>query len=251
MMKQVLSLIPARYGSKRFAGKPLALILGKSLIRRTYESAFGAASQTFVVTDDAAIQNHVLSFGGNVLMSPDTCATGTERIAWALKQPGSPSGEIVVNVQGDEPLVTHEAIRKVVEALVCTPGASISTAVTEVPASEAASAHIVKCVRDKSGKALYFSRAPIPHGGIMNYKHLGLYAFRREFLLNLASLEKTPLQEAEDLEQLGWLERGFSIQTCVVKSYGPAVDTPQDIQTVENYLCQKNLSLSQAESVPH
>jgi 3-deoxy-manno-octulosonate cytidylyltransferase (CMP-KDO synthetase) len=247
----VIGLIPARFGSKRFPGKPLSKIFEKTLIQLTWENASQVIKNLWVVTDDPRIGEHVESFGGKVIYSPQDLSSGTERIAWALGQKNGPNGNIVVNIQGDEPCLSHEAICEVIKTLQNSPDAVMATPVVEMMGPEMNNPHHVKCVTDKFGKALYFSRSPIPYRASSFKKHLGLYAYRKEFLLKLPTLEDTPLQKLEDLEQLKVIEHGYTIQTCTVSSFAPSVDVPEDIKIVENYICQKNLSLLQGASAPH
>lgn len=245
---QPICFIPARFGSKRFPGKPLAKILGKSLIQLTWENARQSSVNPWILTDDIRIFEHVKDFGGNVLMTPQECRSGTERIAWTLMQDGAPQGDIIVNIQGDEPCMPPEAIEKAVALLLDDPSLQMATAVTEIPREKGLSENIVKCVFDAMGNALYFSRSLIPSRTERVFKHLGLYVYRRTFLPRLFALPETPLQQAEDLEQLKALEHGVLIRTCIVDDFGPAVDVPEDIQTTETYLCRKNTSLLQAGS---
>lgn len=255
-----LGIIPARYGSSRFPGKPLVPILGKSLIQRTYENAQKCETldELVVATDDRRIFDHVRSFGGNVVMSGLNCPTGTDRIVDVLHACRNyDSFSIIVNIQGDEPCLSPSTLQAVIHTLLLS-DAEVATAVTPLPETEATSSHIVKCVMDQQGHALYFSRALIPSGknlafrtNVPYYRHIGLYAFKRPFLMQYPHLPPTPLQLAEDLEQLKILELGYRIKTAIVDDVSLGVDTPEDIKKVEQYLCQQSTSLSLAESSPH
>ena len=242
---KTVGVIPARWQSSRFPGKPLAHILGKSLIRRTYENALGCKSldAVFIATDDERILNHAQEFGAKVFMTSPSCPTGTDRV-WEVIECHCEGAEVIVNIQGDEPCLEPSVIDTLVDKLYATPGAVMTTPVAKISDIQAiSSAHHVKCVFDKEGKALYFSRSPIPFmrqdKNISYYRHLGVYCFRRAFLKSYVLLERTPLQESEDLEQLKILESGFPIHTCIVDDQSVGVDTPEDLKTLENLLCQK------------
>lgn len=249
--QSVVAIIPARYGSKRFPGKILADIKGKSLIQRTYENARRCPllEEIIIATDDERIFDHVLAFGGKPVMTPADCANGSERIAFVLdKFPTLQEAEVVVNIQGDEPCVDPIATIKIVEALRGDPIAMMSTAVVKIEsAEEAASPGDVQCVMDLNGNVLYFSRAFIPgslgqgyRSHVDYYKHVGIYAYRPHFLLKYRDLPMTPLQKAEDLEQLKALEHGYRIKAAVVKSVSVGVNIPEDIKKVEQELCKQS-----------
>jgi 3-deoxy-manno-octulosonate cytidylyltransferase (CMP-KDO synthetase) len=258
--QKVVGVIPARYASTRFPGKPLANIMGKTLIQRTYENALRCShlDALVVATDDRRIYDHVVEFGGTVVMTPE-CPTGTDRIAYVVAHESHlQQAEIVVNVQGDEPCLDPNVTQRIIEVLQKDPDAAMSTAVVVLDSDEeAANPGDVKCVLDLNGNVLYFSRALIPGGFSLDfrknhtvyYKHLGIYAYRREFLLKYPHLPPTPLQLAENLEQLKVLEHGYKIKTAVVDSVSIGVNTPEEIKKVEQVLCKQNSFLSQAESV--
>lgn len=244
---KIAGIIPARYGSSRFPGKPLALIAGKTLINRTYDNAKRCQllDEVYVVTDDKRIFDHVVGFGGKAVMTPSECPTGTERIAEAIKSENQLSDyDVIVNIQGDEPLLEPEVIGSVIEKLLEDEDASVSTAAVKISSEEEAKNYsVVKCVVDKNGKALYFSRTLIPNGhsgewlpDVTYYKHLGIYGYRRDFILHYADLEQTPLQKAEDLEQLKVLENGYCIKVSIVESCSVGVDRPEDIKQIEQLL---------------
>ncbi len=245
MTHKIIGMIPARFGSSRFPGKPLAKISGKSLIQRTYENAKRCPllQEIYVATDDERIFSHVEDFGGKAVMTSPDCPTGTERLAEAIHLNFS-EVDIVINIQGDEPLLEPEVIQDVGEILLNDPVAVMSTAAVPIRSQEEADSRSVnKCVIDTSGNALYFSRSLIPGGhsekwdpNITYYKHLGIYGYRRDFLIHYAELDPTPLQMAEDLEQLKVLEHGFRIKVAVVDSQSIGVDTPDDVRRVEQKL---------------
>lgn len=253
-MAKVIGIIPARYGSTRFPGKPLVSILGKSLIQRTYENAKRCTllDDLVVATDDSIIFDHVKSFGGRPVMTPVDCPTGTDRLAYAVSHDDSLGhADLVINIQGDWPLLDPSVVASVISVLQNDPKASMSTAVVKIEADEdLTQSSLVKCVVDRNGNALYFSRSIIPGGlqgqrqpQVTYYKHLGIYGYRREFLMTYASLPATPLQLAEDLEQLKALEYGYSIKTAIVEHFSIGVDTPEDVKKVEHILCTQNISL--------
>lgn len=245
---QKVGILPARWGSSRFPGKPLALICGKSLIQRAYENL--SCSQTLdhiaVATDDSRIMDHVLEFGGNCIMTSSCCSNGTERVGEAIKK-AFPSAEIIVNVQGDEPCLSYTVVDCLVNRLLSSPHIHIVTPVTitEDP-HEIYTNQKVKCVFDKHGRALYFSRSTIPNQFKKTrtpvYLHVGVYAFRKKSLFDYIESSPTPLSQTEDLEQLKILEHGHNIHVCVVERASPSVDYPEDINKVEKYLsCLSNV----------
>jgi len=253
-MSKTLGIIPARYASTRFPGKPLAQILGKSLIQRTYENAKRSKilDQIIIATDDQRIFDHVKHFGAHAVMTSPTCLTGTDRLAEVIRQdPEFSDVDIIVNIQGDEPTLDPQVIESVVEILLKDPKADVSTAIIPIRSEqEALNPSVTKCVIDKQGFALYFSRGLIPAGRTMRYKpnfiyykHLGIYGYRREFLLHYEELTPTPLQLEEDLEQLKVLEHGFRIKTAIVDSECMDVNDPEDIKKVEQLICKQNTSL--------
>lgn len=249
-----VAIIPARYASVRFPGKPLASILGKTLIQRTYENACRCTSlnRVIIATDDSRIFDHVRSFGAEAIMTGKDHATGTDRLAEAYQNIQSDRKiDILVNIQGDEPCIDPKAIEAIIKALMNDETAVMSTAATQILSEEEAlNPAIVKCVISSTGNALYFSRSLIPgnkSGKYCNeatyYKHLGLYAYRPEFLIEYHKLKKTKLQIAEDLEQLKVLEHGYNIKTIIIDSDSVGVDNPEDIKKIENILCKQNTSL--------
>jgi len=247
----IVGIIPARYGSSRLPGKPLSDIHGKTLIERVHARACGARSldRVLVATDDERIAATVRGFGGEVALTSPRHPSGTDRLAEAV---ATIEAEIVVNVQGDEALLDPAGIDAAVEALVADPGLPISTLSLPLASEEEMlDTSVVKVVTDAAGNALYFSRAPIPHaraedpraaaaGAIargLARQHVGLYAYRREALARFASLPRSPLEEAEGLEQLRALHHGMRIRVVEMKGESsPAVDTPEDLERVRALL---------------
>lgn len=254
---KTIALIPARFGSTRFPGKPLEKIHGKSLIQLTYENTLQckALAAVYVATDDLRIMEEVARFGGKALLTSPSCLTGTDRLAEAVLHPDLLDAEVILNVQGDEPCLETEVMEQVLAALESDPQAAMATAIMPL-LDKSDNPNIVKCVIDRQQNALYFSRALIPagfgyHSKNCYYRHMGIYAYRRPFLLAYAKLPPTPLQLAEDLEQLKALEWGYRIKTAIVKSQSIGVDTPEDLIKVKERLWTQNISSSLAESVLH
>lgn len=256
---KIVGIIPARYASGRFPAKMLAPIAGKSLIQRTYENArrCKALDETVIATDDQRIFDHIQGFGGEVVMTDVSCLTGTDRLVDALKHHRRfDDASIIINVQGDEPCMELSTIQRVADILVGDPTAVMSTAVVPLASEEdAQNSSIVKCVIDLQQNALYFTRALVPAGhtlkmrpGVPYYRHMGIYGYRRDFLLRYTELPPSPLQLAEDLEQLKVLENGYRIKVAIVDSFSIGVDRPEDVQKVEQWLCKQNISSSQAAS---
>lgn len=228
---KAVAFIPARFSSTRLPGKPLKDIKGRTMIERVYERVRKAKTiaEVTVATDDERILRAVLGFGGKAVLTSRDCRTGTERVAEAAKDVRA---DIVVNVQGDEPLIEPSIIDDCVRAF-NDRQTSISTPVVAIKdRAELEDPNVVKVVTDLNGFAMYFSRSPIPHlgSGGFAYKHIGLYAFRKEALLKLVTLPESPLERAEGLEQLRALENGFKIK-AVLTTYNPiSVDTPEDLE---------------------
>lgn len=256
----VIAIIPARYASMRFPGKPLAMIHGKTLIQRTYENTRRCPliDRLIVATDDHRIYDHVKAFNGEVVMTPEDFPTGSDRLAYVVqKDQALQAAEVIVNVQGDEPCFEPEVLMQLIQILQNDDEAVMLTAAFKLEdEAEALNPNCVKCVIDRQGNALYFSRSLIPgnrekkfNQETTYYKHVGLYAFRPQFLLQYGKLPMTPLQCAESLEQLKVLEHGYKIKVAIVKSASVDVNTPEDLKKVEQQLCKQNSSSSLAESV--
>lgn len=253
MSDKIIGVIPARFGSTRFAGKPLVKILGKSLLQRTFENAKKAdLHEVVIVTDDERIYAHALEFKAPVFMTASTCASGTDRIADFLQKNSSyQEVQAIVNIQGDEPCLDPDAISEAARLLVDQTDVHMGTLVTPLKQEEEAlRSSIVKCALDLQQHVLYFSRSLIPgnhthtfHPLHPYFRHIGLYVYRPSFLLHLQSLPMTPLQRAEDLEGLKVLEYGFKIKAVVTAEPSIGVDHPEDIIKVEQWLCKQNLFL--------
>ncbi len=239
---QVVGLIPARYASKRFPGKALADLWGKPLLQHVVERAAQARtlSEVVVATDDARIADLVRGFGGKVQMTAATHPSGTDRIAEVARHL---SCDLVVNIQGDEPLIVPGEIDAAVAPLLADPAIPMGTLACPLSVPQAADPNAVKVVVGTDGFALYFSRAPIPYlrdghaGGASPYLlHIGLYVYRRDVLLRLASLPPTPLEERERLEQLRALEHGIRIRVVTTDHPSIGVDTPEDLERVRRMM---------------
>ena len=256
-------IIPARYGSIRFPGKPLAPLLGIPVIQHVYENARKAhkVHDILVATDHDAIYEAVLSFGGNAVMTSHTLASGTDRVAEVAK---NLDYDIIVNVQGDEPLINGGMIDTVID-LLRDPQADMGTLIKKIDDHEEYfDPNVVKAVFDPQGYALYFSRAPIPFsrdeislknmhnndhenpsvhsfsyssaGPVSAYKHIGMYSYRKDVLMKLTALSHTSLEETEKLEQLRAMEHGLKIKIEETSYETIGVDTPQDLEKVEKWL---------------
>ena len=237
-----VAVIPARFGASRFPGKPLVPIAGVPMLRRVYEGARRAKSlrDVLVATDDERIAAAARGFGAVAVMTRADHPTGTDRLAEVAAELDD---EIVVNVQGDEPLIEGFVIDAVVAALEAAPEAPMATLVHAADPDALDDPNRVKVVLDRRGFALYFSRAPIPWrrdgGNAPLWQHVGLYAYRREFLQRFVALPKSPLEEAEALEQLRALEHGYRIRVAVVEGWRSVpVDVPADVATVEAILAR-------------
>ncbi|KAF7822724.1 3-deoxy-manno-octulosonate cytidylyltransferase, mitochondrial [Senna tora] len=247
---RVVGIIPARFASSRFQGKPLVHILGKPMIQRTWERAKLASTLDHVVvaTDDEKIADCCRQFGADVIMTSESCRNGTERCNEAL-QKLEKKYDVVVNIQGDEPLIEPEIIDGVVKALQAAPDAVFSTAVTSLKPEDANDPNRVKCVVDNHGYAIYFSRGMIPFNksGKVNPQfpyllHLGIQSYDAKFLKIYPDLQPTPLQLEEDLEQLKVLENGYRMKVIKVDHEAHGVDTPEDVGKIESLMRERNLS---------
>jgi 3-deoxy-manno-octulosonate cytidylyltransferase (CMP-KDO synthetase) len=234
---RIVALIPARYHSTRLPGKALALIDGRPMIACVHQRASEARTvdAVLVATDDAAIAEAVDQAGGTAVMTARDHRSGTDRIAEVAAHLAA---EVVVNVQGDEPLIDPAAIDLVVERLIESPDTQMATVRRRIDdADDLHNPAVVKVVVDRHGFARYFSRAPIPYRRpdqppAVAWKHIGLYAYRRSFVLAIARLPETPLERAEGLEQLRVLEHGFAIATAEITTDTIGVDTPEDLERV-------------------
>lgn len=237
----VIAIIPARYGSTRFPGKPLARLRGKPMLQHVYEQTrhVPGLSRILVATDDDRIAQTVRGFGGEAVMTSPDHPTGTDRLAEAAEPLAA---DIVVNVQGDLPFFPPDMIGDAVRRLEQSPEADMATVQTPISdEGEWRNPNVVKVVTDRQGFALYFSRSPLPcrrdgdpaEDGVLGQRHVGLYVYRKDFLLRFTELPPTPLERAEKLEQLRALEWGHRI--CVTDTERPTVevDTPEDLRRAE------------------
>jgi len=248
----VVAIIPARYGSTRLPGKPLADIGGKPMIQHVYESASKAREldRVVVATDDRRVEQAVRNFGGEVMMTSKHHASGTDRLAEVARKIRA---DWLVNVQGDLPFIRSGTIVRAIRPLTrdrTIPMGTVCTAIYEE--EEWRNANIVKVLIDRAGFALYFSRSPVPYvrnsvidpyhkkmradRRVWGFRHLGLYVYRRDFLLKFARLRPTALEQIESLEQLRALENGYRIYVAEVDESGVEVDTPADLKKAERYL---------------
>ena len=234
---RVLCVIPARYASTRLPGKPLADINGKPMICRVYDRAVQAKclSGVVVATDDERVVEAVEADGGPAMMTSPDCPTGTDRLAEVAAV--YPDMEVIINVQGDEPLIDPALIDELAALFSADPDLQMATVRTPIDdAAEQENPNNVKVVTDKEGYAIYFSRSLLPYlrvkGKVPVYKHIGIYAYRREFLLAYAKLPPTPLEQAESLEQLRALENGYRIRVIETDRRFVGVDTAEDLARV-------------------
>ncbi len=239
---KILGIIPARYASTRFPGKPLADICGKSMIQRVFEQAAKAETLTKVVvaTDDERIFQHVLSFGGAAILTSDQHESGTDRCAEVAKQ--FPEFEGIINIQGDEPLIDPSQI-DLLGATLSQNDVQLATLIKQIKTEdELFNPNTPKVILNKNEQAIYFSRQPLPYlRGIAEsewlqnhtfYKHIGIYGYRAQTLATITQLPVSSLEKAESLEQLRWIENGMAIQTAITDAESLAVDTPEDLQKI-------------------
>ncbi|WP_320017714.1 3-deoxy-manno-octulosonate cytidylyltransferase [Labilibaculum manganireducens] len=241
-----LGIIPARYASTRFPGKPLADINGKPMIQKVYEQALKALDHVYVATDDKRIEEAVTSFGGKIIMTSPNHQSGTDRIAEAaniITQNLKLDFDVVINIQGDEPFIQPEQINSL-KSCFNNPATEIATLIKAITnTAEIFDQNKVKVVTAKNNRALYFSRSPIPfvRGEDQNkwlsqntfYKHIGMYAYRFDALMKVTKLEQSKLELSESLEQLRWLENGYWIQTETTEHESIGIDTPEDLLRVK------------------
>jgi 3-deoxy-manno-octulosonate cytidylyltransferase (CMP-KDO synthetase) len=238
--RKILGVIPARFGSSRFPGKVLAPLASKSMLQHVFERAEQARylTRTIVATDDQRVFDAARAFGAPVRMTRSDHASGTDRVAEAAS---AENADIVVNIQGDEPLIDPAAIDAAILPMVHEPGTLMSTLKKKIEdAREVNDPNVVKVVTNREGDAIYFSRSPIPYdrerAGAVYYKHIGIYVYRRDFLLNYPALPVGPLEKAERLEQLRALENGYAIRVTETEYESWGVDTPEDLERVSYLL---------------
>jgi 3-deoxy-manno-octulosonate cytidylyltransferase (CMP-KDO synthetase) len=244
MKEGFIGVIPARYGSTRFEGKPLVDIAGKSMIQRVYEQAKKAKTleKVIVATDDKRIRNHVLAFGGEAMMTKSNHPSGTDRIAEVLKKLKQ-KAKVIINIQGDEPLINPKDIDALANLFIKDELVEIATLITPTANElELQNENTVKAIVNKNKEAIYFSRHTIPffkalpnHIGskkMVYYKHKGIYGYRADILKKISALKPCDLELAESLEQLRWIYNGYRIKTAISKHDSIGVDVPEDIKKI-------------------
>lgn len=243
-MKKIVAVIPARYQSSRFPGKPLSLIAGKTMIQRVYDQVRNAVGldQVIVATDDERIYKEVQRFQGISVMTRE-CSCGTERVYEAIRDY---SCDIVINVQGDEPLINPEVIGELISGFMDDNIVMVTLCKEIVNDDELSNPNIVKVVRDKNNDALYFSRYPIPfnrdgQSDVKYFKHIGVYGYTKDFLKEYVLMEKSSLEIAENLEQLRVLQNGYSIKVIETSYDSIGVDMPEDIMKIEREIKKHKL----------
>lgn len=243
-----IGIIPARYGSSRFPGKPLAILGGKTVIQRVYEQVKQALNDVYVATDDNRIYDHVNSFGGRAVMTSEDHRSGTDRCYEAYKNIGEEC-DVIINIQGDEPFIRVSQINSIMECF-NDRSTQIATLVKPFVTTDGLMAlenvNSPKVVVDKQMNALYFSRSIIPYfrnkdksewlSNHVYYKHIGMYAYRAEVLKQITLLDESELEKAESLEQLRWLENGYKIKVGISDVETIGIDTPDDLMRAEQYL---------------
>lgn len=243
--KFIVGILPARWGSTRFPGKPLHLIAGKPLIQHVWERCKSATSlsEIIVATDDERILETVEHFGGKAVMTSKHHPTGTDRLAEVCGK--LPQASHILNIQGDEPLIDPELIDGLAKSLLEDPALDMVTAANPLSPSDPAvqDPNVVKVVLKKSGHALYFSRSPLPYfrnpvDGLQVLRHKGVYGYRRDFLETFVTWPASPLEQAESLEQLRALENGASIRVLITDDTSPGVDTPEQAMEIERLLAR-------------
>ena len=247
---KIVGIIPARYASTRFPGKPLAMIDGKSMIQRVYEQSCKAnvLSEVWIATDDNRIESHIKSFGGKVMLTSPNHKSGTERCNEVIQRLQADTSsrlfDVAINIQGDEPFIQPEQIEKVASCFL-NPEVEIATLIKKIfDKTELFNPNVVKVITANDKKALYFSRQPIPFLRGMSendwlthhtyFKHIGIYAYRTETLRKLTMLQPSPLEIAESLEQLRWLENAYHIYTKQTDFESFSIDTPDDLSKLIN-----------------
>lgn len=251
-MKHVFAVvIPARYASTRFPGKPLALLAGKTIIQRVYEQARKIMQDVYVATDDERIFHHVESFGGNAIMTSDKHRSGTDRVEEAVRSIDE-KFDVIINLQGDEPFVGETHLRTLCTCFEDsrTEIATLSTPFTTM--DEVMNPNSPKIVTDVDGYAMYFSRSVIPYlrsdnhcesvGTLPFLRHIGVYAYRRDVLKAITQLPPSPLELAESLEQLRWLQNGFKIRVAETEYTTIGIDTPDDLEKAKELLLKERVA---------
>ena len=241
-----IAVIPSRFGSSRLKGKPLVPIAGRPMIQRVYEQAQKSpvVTDVWVATDDDRIVTAVTAFGGNAVMTSDTCRSGTDRVAETANILKLAPDDIVINIQGDQPVFDPRSLEDLIAPFEQDPAVEMTTLAFKIQnPREITDPKDVKVVFDSRGRALYFSRAqiPFPRDGETQtdyYKHLGFYAYKKSFLDRFVTLPTGRCEAVEKLEQLRALEHGFSIHVALTAFDSPEIDLPEDVQRVEKALGQ-------------
>ncbi len=246
---KAVGIIPARYASSRFPGKPLVDINGKSMIQRVFEQASSCKllSEVYVATDDKRIFEHVIEFGGQAVITSIDHQSGTDRCKEAIENISLDldNADIVINIQGDEPFLKADQIELLLHCFQENQNTQIATLLKKIDQKEELfSPNVVKAIVNKQFQAIYFSRQPIPYKrGIENdqwivkhdyFKHIGIYAYRFDILKQITNLKPSSLEQAENLEQLRWIENNFNIQTKLTTTENIAIDTPDDLKKIIN-----------------
>ena len=250
MKEKVTVIIPARYGSKRLPGKPLIMLANKPLVLHVVDRAreISAVDKVIVATDDERILKAVQQEGETAVMTPENLKSGTDRVGWVARELDS---DIIVNLQGDEPLIEAEAVETAIQTLVEDKTVSVATLGYPITKEKVwQDPNVVKVITDDDYRALYFSRHPIPYFRNSTFKplpylfqHLGVYIFRRDFLLSYITWDRSPLEDAEKLEQLRILSKGHSIKIIQSRHASFGVDSPEDVERVALMLKQKGIEL--------
>jgi 3-deoxy-manno-octulosonate cytidylyltransferase (CMP-KDO synthetase) len=238
----IIGIIPARYASTRFPGKPLINIGGQSMIQRVYEQCLKAKtlSKVIVATDDERIAKHVRGFNGNVVMTNTAHQSGTDRCAEVVRNLGEPC-DAIINIQGDEPFINPTQIEALCQAFAKPETHIASMKKKIITEADIQNPNMVKVVCNAQDQALYFSRSPIPYrrtpqAAIAYYKHIGIYGYRTQTLLSITTLPVSQLEQVENLEQLRWIENGYPITMVETSIENIAIDSPYDLLRVEKYL---------------
>ena len=242
----IIGIVPACFGSTRFPGKPLVDINGKSMIQRVYEQCIQSArlSRLIIATDDEKIMNHVRDFGGEAINTSPKHQSGTDRCAEIMEKIGPEKWDVVINIQGDEPFIHPEQIDLLCSAF-DSDDTKIATLIKKIASTDELFNHNnVKVILNKRKETIYFSRSPIPYNRNFPeqdwlkystyYKHIGIYGYRTETLMELSRLSKTNLEITESLEQLRWIENGFSIRAEITSLESIAIDTPDDLLKIKS-----------------
>lgn len=242
----IIGIVPARFGSTRFPGKPLVDINGKSMIQRVYEQCIQASrlSKVVIATDDGKILNHILEFGGNAVLTSPQHQSGTDRCAEVIEKIGVEKWDVVINIQGDEPFIHPEQIDLLCSAF-DDEETKLATIVKKISSIDELFNHNnVKVILNKRKEAVYFSRTPIPYNRNFPeqdwlkysayYKHIGIYGYRTQTLMEVSKLAKTNLEITESLEQLRWIENGYIIRAEITNLESIAIDTPDDLLKIKS-----------------